>query len=201
MFYTKFLKIPPPPVDYSHSRYPSPSPGSYNYLGFEENEGPCASAALKATSEYGCGVGSSRRELGTMAIHRELESLVAEFLGTQDAITFGMGFATNSMNIPALMGKGTLIISDQLNHASLVLGARLSQSIIRVFKVTETTQILIKCKSFGNQHFQLVFFQHNDMLDLEEKIRDAICYGQPRTHRPWKKILLVVEGEFWLDLH
>ena len=80
--------------------------GSYNYLGFAENEGPCASAALEATSEYGCGVASSRRELGTMAIHRQLESLVAEFLGTEDAITFGMGFATNSMNIPALMGKG-----------------------------------------------------------------------------------------------
>jgi len=148
--------------------------GSYNYLGFAENEGPCATAALAATSEYGCGVASSRRELGTMAIHRQLETLVAEFLGTEDAITFGMGFATNSMNIPALMGKGTLIISDQLNHASLVLGARLSQSVIRVFK-------------------------HNDMTDLEEKIRDAICYGQPRTHRPWKKILLVVEGIYSME--
>lgn len=148
--------------------------GSYNYLGFAENEGPCASAALEATSEYGCGVASSRRELGTMAIHRQLESLVAEFLGTEDAITFGMGFATNSMNIPALMGKGTLILSDQLNHASLVLGTRLSQSIIRIFK-------------------------HNDMTDLEEKIRDAICYGQPRTHSPWKKILLVVEGIYSME--
>jgi len=148
--------------------------GSYNYLGFAENDGPCASSALEATSRFGCGVASPRRELGTMAIHRELEDLVAEFLGTEDAITFGMGFATNSMNIPALMGKGTLIISDQLNHASLVLGARLSQAIIRVFK-------------------------HNDMTDLEEKIKDAICYGQPRTHRPWKKILLVVEGIYSME--
>ena len=61
---------------------------------------------MAATAEYGCGVASSRRELGTMNIHRQLEELVAEFLGTEDAITFGMGFATNSMNIPALMGKG-----------------------------------------------------------------------------------------------
>jgi len=148
--------------------------GSYNYLGFAENKGPCFSAAREATLRYGCGVASARRELGTMEIHRQLESLVAEFLGTEDAITFGMGFATNSMNIPALMGKGTLIISDQLNHASLVLGARLSQALIRVFK-------------------------HNDMTDLEEKIRDAICYGQPRTHRPWKKILLVVEGIYSME--
>ena len=80
--------------------------GSYNYLGFAENDGPCADAALEATKRYGCAVASSRRELGTMQIHQELEELVAEFLGTEDAITFGMGFATNSMNIPALMGKG-----------------------------------------------------------------------------------------------
>ena len=82
-------------------------PGSYNYLGFAENDGPCAKAALEATLRHGCGVASTRRELGTMDIHRELEDLVAEFLGTEDAITFGMGFATNSMNIPSLMGKGT----------------------------------------------------------------------------------------------
>ncbi|POI32576.1 hypothetical protein CIB84_003672, partial [Bambusicola thoracicus] len=70
----------------------------------------------------------------TLDKHVELENLVAKFLGVEDAMVFGMGFATNSMNIPALVGKGCLILSDELNHTSLVLGARLSGATIRIFK-------------------------------------------------------------------
>jgi serine palmitoyltransferase len=82
--------------------------------------------------------------------HRKLESLVSEFLGTEDAIAFGMGFATNALNIPSLVGKvnkyfklnlnscfcffkGCLILSDELNHTSLVLGSRLSNATIKVY--------------------------------------------------------------------
>ena len=72
--------------------------------------------------------------LGTLAIHDELEALVARFVGKPAAMVFGMGFATNSANIPTLVGKGDLIISDELNHTSLVLGARLSGAKIKVFK-------------------------------------------------------------------
>ncbi|MED6263828.1 Serine palmitoyltransferase 2, partial [Characodon lateralis] len=143
--------------------------GSYNYLGFAESTGTCADAAIEATQIYGVGVGSARCEMGNLDIHEELEELVARFLGVEASMAFGMGFATNSMNIPALTGKGCLILSDELNHASLVLGARLSGSTIRVFK-------------------------HNNMQSLEKLLRDAIVHGQPRTHRPWKKILIVVEG-------
>ena len=71
---------------------------------------------------------------GTLAIHNELEGLVARFVGKPAAMVFGMGFATNSANIPALVGKGDLIISDELNHTSLILGARLSGAKIKVFK-------------------------------------------------------------------
>ncbi|TNN60932.1 Serine palmitoyltransferase 2 [Liparis tanakae] len=70
--------------------------------------------------------------------------------------------------------KGCLILSDELNHASLVLGARLSGSTIRVFK-------------------------HNNMQNLEKLLREAIVHGQPRTHRPWKKILIVVEGIYSME--
>uniref|UniRef100_A0A8C7FLV0 Serine palmitoyltransferase, long chain base subunit 2b n=1 Tax=Oncorhynchus kisutch TaxID=8019 RepID=A0A8C7FLV0_ONCKI len=143
--------------------------GSYNYLGFAENTGRCADAATESTHHYGIGVGSTRYEMGNLDIHEELEQLVARFLGVESSMAFGMGFATNSMNIPALAGKGCLILSDELNHASLVLGARLSGSIIRVFK-------------------------HNNMVSLEKLLRDAIVHGQPRTRRPWKKILILVEG-------
>eukprot|EP00064_Thunnus_orientalis_P011242 superscaffoldBa00001605_g11272 len=148
--------------------------GSYNYLGFAENTGACADAAIEATQKYGVGVGSTRCEMGNLDIHEELEQLVARFLGVESSMAFGMGFATNSMNIPALTGKGCLILSDELNHASLVLGARLSGSTIRVFK-------------------------HNNMQSLEKLLRDAIVHGQPRTHRPWKKILIVVEGIYSME--
>ncbi|XP_062406856.1 serine palmitoyltransferase 2b [Sardina pilchardus] len=148
--------------------------GSYNYLGFAENIGPCADAATEATLQYGVGVNSTRHEMGNLDKHEELENLVARFLGVEASMTFGMGFATNSMNIPALTGKGCLILSDELNHASLVLGARLSGSTIRVFK-------------------------HNNMQSLEKLLRDAVVHGQPRTHRPWKKILILVEGIYSME--
>uniref|UniRef100_A0A673K7A9 serine C-palmitoyltransferase n=1 Tax=Sinocyclocheilus rhinocerous TaxID=307959 RepID=A0A673K7A9_9TELE len=148
--------------------------GSYNYLGFAENTGTCADAASECTVKYGVGVSSTRQEIGNLDKHEELEKLVAGFLGVESSMAFGMGFATNSMNIPALTGKGCLILSDELNHASLVLGARLSGSTIRVFK-------------------------HNNMQSLEKLLRDAIVHGQPRTHRPWKKILILVEGIYSME--
>uniref|UniRef100_A0A673GSZ6 serine C-palmitoyltransferase n=1 Tax=Sinocyclocheilus rhinocerous TaxID=307959 RepID=A0A673GSZ6_9TELE len=148
--------------------------GSYNYLGFAENTGTCADAASECTVKYGVGVCSSRQETGNLDKHEELEKLVARFLGVESSMVFGMGFATNSMNIPALMGKGCLILSDELNHVSLVLGARLSGATIRVFK-------------------------HNNMQSLEKLLWDAIVHGQPRTHRPWKKILILVEGIYSME--
>uniref|UniRef100_A0A672T388 serine C-palmitoyltransferase n=1 Tax=Sinocyclocheilus grahami TaxID=75366 RepID=A0A672T388_SINGR len=148
--------------------------GSYNYLGFAENTGTCADAASECAVKYGVGVCSSRQETGNLDKHEELEKLVARFLGVESSMVFGMGFATNSMNIPALMGKGCLILSDELNHASLVLGARLSGATIRVFK-------------------------HNNMQSLEKLLRDAIVHGQPRIHRPWKKILILVEGIYSME--
>jgi serine palmitoyltransferase len=61
----------------------------------------------------------------------ELEDLVAEYLGVEDAMVFGMGFATNSLNLPALACKNSLIVSDQYNHSSLILGSRLSGATIK----------------------------------------------------------------------
>ncbi|CAH6847543.1 Sptlc2 [Phodopus roborovskii] len=148
--------------------------GSYNYLGFARNTGSCQEAAAEVLKEYGAGVCSTRQEIGNLDKHEELEKLVARFLGVEAAMTYGMGFATNSMNIPALVGKGCLILSDELNHASLVLGARLSGATIRIFK-------------------------HNNMQSLEKLLKDAIVYGQPRTRRPWKKILILVEGIYSME--
>uniref|UniRef100_A0A8C4WX13 serine C-palmitoyltransferase n=1 Tax=Eptatretus burgeri TaxID=7764 RepID=A0A8C4WX13_EPTBU len=148
--------------------------GSYNYLGFAENKGPCMEAAAEVMQTYGVGVCSTRQEIGNLDKHEELEELTAKFLGVEAAMAFGMGFATNSMNIPALVKKGCLILSDELNHVSLVLGARLSGATIRIFK-------------------------HNNMKSLEQLLREAIVHGQPRTHRPWKKILIIVEGIYSME--
>uniref|UniRef100_A0A3B3ZEP8 serine C-palmitoyltransferase n=1 Tax=Periophthalmus magnuspinnatus TaxID=409849 RepID=A0A3B3ZEP8_9GOBI len=149
--------------------------GSYNYLGFAENNVDFLKTVAERIQQYGVGVCSTRQETGTvLCLHQELEQLVANFLGVESSMTFGMGFATNSMNIPALVGKGCLILSDELNHTSLILGARLSGATIRVFK-------------------------HNNMHSLEKMLREAICSGQPRTHRPWKKILIMVEGIYSME--
>jgi len=147
---------------------------SYNYLGFAESEGPCAESAKLAIQKYGIAHCSSRHELGTSEQHIELERLTARFLGVEDAMVFGMGFATNSLNIPALLSPGCLVLSDEKNHASLILGLRLSGATIKVFK-------------------------HNNMASLERHLRDAVIFGQPRTRRPWKKIFIMVEGIFSME--
>jgi len=108
--------------------------GSYNYLGFAENEGPRADSVEETLKNYGVGMCTTRHELGTLDSHRKLENMVSEFLGVEDSLIVGMGFATNSTNIPTLAGKGCLILSDELNHASLILGCRLSGAVIKVFK-------------------------------------------------------------------
>ncbi|KAI5945107.1 serine palmitoyltransferase 3 isoform X1 [Manis javanica] len=148
--------------------------GSYNFLGLAARYDESMRTVKDVLNTYGLGVASTRHEMGTLDKHKELESLVAKFLNVEAAMVFGMGFATNSMNIPALVGKGCLILSDELNHASLVLGTRLSGATIRIFK-------------------------HNNIPNLEKLLRDAVIYGQPRTHRAWKKILIVVEGIYSME--
>lgn len=91
--------------------------GSYNYLGFGDSKGPSIAANERITYEYGVGVASSRQEAGSFILHRKLEELVAEFLGTEAAIVFSMGFATNSLNLPCLVDK----VSDNYRASILIL--------------------------------------------------------------------------------
>lgn len=147
---------------------------SYNYLGFAQSEGPCADAVEETVKKYGMTLASSRGDAGTSDLHVEVEELVARFVRKESAMVFSMGFGTNATAFPALVGKGCLIISDELNHASIRFGARLSGAMIEMFK-------------------------HNDVKDLERLLREVISQGQPRTHRPWKKILVVVEGLYSME--
>ncbi|KAG7206634.1 hypothetical protein KM043_000312 [Ampulex compressa] len=148
--------------------------GSYNYMGFAESNGPCATRSIETLMEYGCATCSTRVELGNMPIHNELEQLTAKFLGVEDAIVIGMGFATNALNLPSLVSKGCLVLSDEKNHASLILGLKLSGAVIRVFR-------------------------HNNVKHLEKCLKEAIVFGQPNSGDPWKKIVIVVEGIFSME--
>lgn len=148
--------------------------GSYNYLGFGDPCGPSIQQIEETTKTFGVGLASSRQEAGSISLHEELEELVAEFVGQEAALVFSMGFATNSLNLPCLVDKDCCIISDELNHTSLVLGCRLSGATIRRFK-------------------------HNNMEDLERLLQECVIYGKPRTRRPYKKILIVVEGVYSME--
>ena len=148
--------------------------GSYNYLGFAAEDEYCTPRVQTTLDHYGVSTCSSRSDSGTTAIHAELEDAVAKFIGTEKAVVFGMGYATNSAVIPALVGKGCLIISDSLNHASIVTGAKASGAKVKVFR-------------------------HNDAHHLDAILRNSISEGQPRTHRPWKKIVIIVEGIYSME--
>ncbi|GIY24602.1 serine palmitoyltransferase 2 [Caerostris extrusa] len=108
-------------------------------------------------------------------IHRKLEKMVADFLGVEDSVVIGMGFATNSTNIPTLMSKGCLILSDELNHASLVLGCRLSGAKIKVYKHNGSLINHIRTHShsfnYHKQHVTLCTTNNNDLKNprMQEK--------------------------------
>eukprot|EP00761_Pharyngomonas_kirbyi_P011577 gb/GECH01011603.1/.p1 GENE.gb/GECH01011603.1/~~gb/GECH01011603.1/.p1 ORF type:complete len:553 (+),score=109.22 gb/GECH01011603.1/:1-1659(+) len=147
--------------------------GSYNYLGFADAS-HLEDDLLNAVDTYGVALGSPALEMGTTQLHHELEQTVADFVGQEDSMVFGMGFATNLTTIPAIVGPGDLILSDSLNHASIVLGARASGAKVKVFR-------------------------HGDMNHLETLVRDSIAYGQPHVRRAWRRVMILVEGIYSME--
>ncbi|CAI4231581.1 unnamed protein product [Auanema sp. JU1783] len=148
--------------------------GSYNYLGFSHNDGDCAQSAVDFIDKYGLHIGSTPHERGSHSAHREMERCIATYLGTEDSICFPMGFGTNAMNIHALVDKGSLILSDRLNHASIVLGCRISGATIKTFK-------------------------HNDAEDCERVLRENVSSVSPKTKKPYNKVLIVIEGIYSME--
>src|ERR1700704_6141053 len=106
---------------------------SNNYLGFTTHP-KLREAALEATRKYGVGSGAVRTVAGTMKIHIELEERIARFKNVEACVVFQSGFAANAGTVSAVLGKDDFIISDQLNHASIIDGARLSRAKILVFE-------------------------------------------------------------------
>ncbi len=105
---------------------------SNNYLGLATHPA-VVEAAVSATRQYGAGSGASRLVCGTFPPHEALETALAQFKGTEAALTFGAGYLANISVIPTLVGKGGLILADRLCHASLIDGCRLSGATFRVY--------------------------------------------------------------------
>ena len=106
---------------------------SNNYLGLTTHP-KLREAALAATRKYGVGAGAVRTIAGTMKIHMELEEKIARFKNVEACVVFQSGFAANAGTVSAVLGKDDFIISDSLNHASIIDGARLSRAKILVFR-------------------------------------------------------------------
>ncbi|MDQ3170551.1 MAG: aminotransferase class I/II-fold pyridoxal phosphate-dependent enzyme, partial [Acidobacteriota bacterium] len=105
---------------------------SNNYLGLTTHP-RLREKAIAAIEQYGAGSGSVRTIAGTMAIHMELERRLATFKKTEAVVVFQSGFAANAGTVSAILGRDDVIVSDELNHASIIDGARLSRATIKVF--------------------------------------------------------------------
>lgn len=147
---------------------------SYNYLGFAQSKGVCTDTALKCVDQYGTSACSPRSASGTTDLHRDCERIVADFVSQEDSIIVSQGYGTNANLFSSLADSQSLIISDELNHASIRFGIRMSGASVKVFK-------------------------HNDINDLEKVVRNSIAQGQPKTHRAWKKIIIAVEGLYSME--
>src|ERR1700757_4737030 len=106
---------------------------SNNYLGLTTHP-KLREAALEATRKYGVGSGAVRTIAGTMRIHMELEEKIARFKNVEACVVFQSGFTANAGTVSAILGKEDFIVSDELNHASIIDGARLSRAKIKVFR-------------------------------------------------------------------
>ena len=106
---------------------------SNNYLGLTTHP-KLRRAAIEATRKFGVGTGAVRTIAGTMSIHMELEKQIARFKNVEAAVVFQSGFTANAGTVSAVLGKDDLIISDELNHASIIDGCRLSKATIKIFK-------------------------------------------------------------------
>ena len=136
---------------------------SNNYLGLT-NHPKLAEAAIAATKDYGVGSGAVRTIAGTMRIHMELEEKIAAFKNVEACVVFQTGFAANAGTVSAILGKEDFILSDELNHASIIDGARLSRAKIKVFR-------------------------HKDVAHAEELLKEVAERARPQAPHHRRRLL------------
>ncbi|MFW5992335.1 MAG: glycine C-acetyltransferase [Halanaerobiaceae bacterium] len=152
---------------------------SNNYLGLA-NHPEVVKAASSALDKYGIGPGAVRTIAGTMTIHEELEQKLADFKKVEATLTFQSGFNTNLAVIPALVGKGDTIYSDELNHASIIDGCRLSGAEVKIFKHgdMESLEEVLQEKTEGRRLIVTdgVFSMDGDIANLPHIVELARKY-------------------------
>lgn len=141
---------------------------SNNYLGLS-NHPRLKEAAIKAVESHGAGSGSVRPIAGNMDLHVELEKRLAKFKRAEASLVYQTGFAANAGLIPQLVDRGDLIVSDELNHGSIIDGARLSRAERAIYK-------------------------HVDMQDLQRVLEEAEKHSPP-----YRRILIITDGVFSMD--
>jgi glycine C-acetyltransferase len=146
---------------------------SNDYLGLTHHP-RLKAAAVEAVREYGAGAGAVRTIAGTMAIHEALEAELAAFKSTEAVLTFQSGFTANTGVIPTITGEADLIVSDALNHASIIDGMRLSKAPRKVYP-------------------------HADLAGLDAVLAEATERGRPDGAGPYRLILIVTDGVFSMD--
>ncbi|MGD0907109.1 MAG: glycine C-acetyltransferase [Candidatus Acidiferrales bacterium] len=122
---------------------------SNNYLGLTTHKA-LRRAAIEAIRTHGVGAGAVRTIAGTMDLHMALEKQIAEFKGSEACVVFQSGFTANAGTVAAILGKDDLILSDELNHASIIDGCRLSRATIKVFKHKDVADCERVCKETEN---------------------------------------------------
>jgi glycine C-acetyltransferase len=151
---------------------------SNNYLGLAAHPG-LKEAASKAALEYGAGSGAVRTIAGTMSLHEELERRFAEFKGAEAALMFQSGFTSNAGTVAAILTKEDVIVSDQLNHASIIDGARLSRAEIRVFPhkdVGTASELVAAARGEGKRTLLItdgVFSMDGDIAPVPDLVKVA----------------------------
>jgi 8-amino-7-oxononanoate synthase len=152
---------------------------SNNYLGLA-NHPQLKEAAIRAVERWGCGSGGSRSICGSLTLHQRLEERLAQFHGTEAALLFNSGYSANLSVLQALMGEGDEIFSDELNHASLVDGCRLSKAGVRIYAHRDAAflETLLK-KSRARKKLIVtdgVFSMDGDIAPLPELVELARKY-------------------------
>jgi glycine C-acetyltransferase len=146
---------------------------SNNYLGLATHKA-LRKASIEAVRKLGVGAGAVRTIAGTMKMHMDLEAQIAKFKNVEACVVFQSGFTANAGTVSAVLGKEDLIISDELNHASIIDGARLSKATIKVFKhrdVKDCERILAEHAAFPGKKLIItdgVFSMDGDIAPLPE---------------------------------
>jgi glycine C-acetyltransferase len=155
---------------------------SNNYLGLA-NHPRMNAAAAEAAARFGAGSGAVRTIAGTMSMHLELEERFAAFKHADEALMFQSGFTANAGTVAAILGKEDVIVSDRLNHASIIDGARLSRAEIKVFEhrdADHADSLLAETKRAGRRQLLItdgVFSMDGDIAPLRALVEVAEKHG------------------------